>query len=120
MFDKDDFSAQDFNAAIELAKQSGIHAAYSNQSFELWYLLHSQYCDASIRRAQYIGQLRNHLNRSYRKNDLIMYSLLQEKQPEAIRNAKKLLTSHATNSPAVNDASTTVHLLVLELNKYLD
>ncbi|MCK6695825.1 MAG: RloB family protein [Thermoanaerobaculia bacterium] len=40
VFDKDDFPASDFNAAIQFAEQLGFGVAYSNQAFEYWLLLH--------------------------------------------------------------------------------
>src|SRR5688572_11689147 len=40
VFDRDSFSVESFNAAIKLAKQHRIKVAYSNEAFELWYLLH--------------------------------------------------------------------------------
>jgi len=40
IFDKDQFSAQDFNSAITLATASGFHVGYSNQAFEYWFILH--------------------------------------------------------------------------------
>ena len=40
VFDRDSFPAQTFNAALELAAQRGFYVAYSNEAFELWYLLH--------------------------------------------------------------------------------
>lgn len=38
VFDKDDY--QDFDEAIEFAGKNGFEVAYSNQAFELWFLLH--------------------------------------------------------------------------------
>lgn len=38
VFDKDEY--QDFDEAIEFAKKNGFEVAYSNQAFELWFLLH--------------------------------------------------------------------------------
>ena len=43
VFDKDDFN--DFNEAIALAERKGYKAAWSNEAFELWYLLHFIYLD---------------------------------------------------------------------------
>ena len=40
VFDKDDFSENDFNSAILSARQNGFEVAYSNQAFEFWFLLH--------------------------------------------------------------------------------
>lgn len=83
VFDKDDF--QDFNEAIILAEKKGYKAAWTNEAFELWYLLHFVYLDAAISRADYISKLENeirkiegHENFRYKKNDSGMYSLLQQ------------------------------------------
>jgi len=40
VFDKDDFSENDFNNAIRIAESQGFKVAYSNQSFEYWLILH--------------------------------------------------------------------------------
>src|SRR4051812_24536345 len=40
VFDRDSFPADRFNAALEMAQSRGIRVAYSNEAFELWYLLH--------------------------------------------------------------------------------
>lgn len=51
-------------------------AAWSNESFELWYLLHFVYLEAGISRADYIKILENEIRKfdgyrefSYLKND---------------------------------------------------
>jgi len=43
VFDKDDFSIDQFENAIHCAKENGMYVAYSNQAFELWYVLHFEY-----------------------------------------------------------------------------
>ncbi|GHT40705.1 hypothetical protein FACS189437_06670 [Bacteroidia bacterium] len=40
VFDKDDFSDSDFNAAIKMAEEHDFGVAYSNQAFEYWIILH--------------------------------------------------------------------------------
>ena len=40
VFDKDDFSDNDFNYAIHLANKLNFYTAYSNQAFEYWLILH--------------------------------------------------------------------------------
>ncbi|MGL1887846.1 MAG: RloB family protein [Reichenbachiella sp.] len=40
VFDKDDFTDQNFNEAIVKAQAYGFHAAWSNQAFEYWMILH--------------------------------------------------------------------------------
>ena len=40
VFDRDSFQPNSFNSAILKAAANGIECAWSNQAFELWYLLH--------------------------------------------------------------------------------
>ena len=50
VFDRDSFTPNHFNTACRLADQNGIQKAYSNEAFELWYLLHFFYLDTGITR----------------------------------------------------------------------
>ena len=54
----------------------------------------------------------------YKKNHPHMYNVLLSRQPAAIQNAKKLY-SQRSPSPARDNPSTTVFMLVEELNKHL-
>ncbi len=119
VFDRDDFPLQNFNAAIDMAQKKGIKTAYSNESFELWYLLHFQYYDSSLSRHQYRNMLKKHLKHAYRKNSLSMYKELFPNQEKAIKNAEKLFKSYQSPNPGKDNPSTTVHLLVKELNRFL-
>jgi len=47
VFDRDSFPADRFNRALDLARRLGMRVAYSNEAFELWYLLHFAYHDCS-------------------------------------------------------------------------
>jgi len=120
VFDKDSFPAQNFNAAIALANREGIRVAYSNEAFELWYLLHFDYVCTPTNRADYIEILSARLNEQYRKNNETMYDKLLDKQQTAINHSQRLLASHTPCIPCQNNPSTTVHLLVKELNKFLN
>ena len=40
VFDKDDFSVNNFNNAITLSEANNFGVAYSNQAFEYWLILH--------------------------------------------------------------------------------
>lgn len=122
VFDKDDFPNQDFNNAIQKMETKGkrFHCAYSNESFELWYLLHFAYHMAASNRKDYCDLLSSRLQQKYQKNCKTMYGNLLEKQQDAIKNAKKLLNRYdAHTPPADKNPSTTVYLLVEELNKHL-
>ncbi len=118
VFDKDDFPAEDFNNAIEKAKKYGFRVAYTNQAFELWYLLHFDFHESNLHRDQYIIKLTDKLGKKYEKNSARMYETLRHMQPQAIRHAQRLYEQR-TSSPANDNPSTTVFMLVEELNKYL-
>jgi len=118
VFDRDDCSAEDFNTAIEQARQAGFGVAYSNEAFELWYLLHFDYVNTGVSRQQYQQKLSARLNHPYRKNDPTLYLDLLTLQEQAIRNAKKLLASYPDHNPARDNPCTTVHHLVEKLKKY--
>jgi hypothetical protein len=119
VFDRDKHAAnprdvEKFNSAIALAKNNQISIAYSNDAFELWYLLHFIYFDTSITRADYVKKLKKILG-SYVKNDPKMYFKLEDKMDVAIKNAKRLYNNSNKNDPANADPSTTVFLLVEKL-----
>ena len=118
VFDRDSFPAQNFNNAIRMAKAHNINLAYSNEAFELWYILHFNYHDSAISRSQYANMLKKSLGTRYKKNSLNMYELLESRQANAIRNAEKLLNSYTPHNPAKDNPCTTVHHLVQELNKF--
>jgi len=117
VFDKDDNSDEVFNEARQIATTNNIEVAYSNEAFELWYLLHFNYYDSAMSRRQYQEKLTELLGYKYEKNSENMYQELEDKQPNAIRNAERLLGSYSPSNPAKDNPSTTVHLLVEELNK---
>ena len=122
VFDKDDFPNNDYNNAISLAQQNGFMVAHSNQAFELWFLLHFNLIQGPLHRNQYLPKLNNNLTFQYSKDRGIgskMYNELLSKQSEAIKNANIILQQMQDVSPALAESSTTVHLLVEELNKYL-
>lgn len=64
VFDRDSFSADDFNSAIRKAEAAGFHVAYTNEAFELWYLLHFNDHWASLHRGQYHAILTERLGHS--------------------------------------------------------
>lgn len=128
VFDKDSFSNELFNGAINHAKNLGFHSSWSNEAFELWYLLHFEYLNSGITRHQYNDKLDKILKskgikEGYIKNLTNIYEILKTygNEVEAIENAKKLLTNYNNNiSDADKKPATTVYLLVEELNKLLD
>lgn len=115
VFDKDDFPIDHFENAIQQAVDHDIHVAYSNQAFELWYVLHFEYLHAAIDRKTYMKKLNGYLKMEYEKNDPQMYQLLRCKIDTAIRNAERLMKEYQPSQPGKDDPSTTVHILVKAL-----
>jgi len=120
VFDKDDFSAERVNSALEIADLNSVKVGYSNQSFELWYVLHFQYLDASLHRNQYYPILSKHLKIKYEKNSKEIVEKIFELGDInfAIKNAKRLFLQQ--NNTLVWNAcpSTSVFKLVEELRNY--
>ena len=118
VFDRDTWPTDNFNEAISLANQRKVRVAYSNEAFELWYLLHFHYFDTALSRHDYPQRLSVLLGHPYKKNSTSTFDELLDRQPEAIRNAERLLAQYQPSNPANDNPSTTVHLLVQELNRF--
>lgn len=114
----------EFNNAIIKAESNNLKWAVSNDAFELWYLLHFQNCTAQHLRHWYNKRLEHFIGMSYGKDRATaqkMYDLLLDKQDDAIRRAETLKLQYDDNDKAYADKNpfTTVHELVLELNRYI-
>lgn len=108
-----------FNAALRLAANNSIRVAYSNDAFELWYLLHFGYYDMRLTRADYMTKLQTLVPGGYKKNDPEMFRKIEDRMDDAIRNAKRLYETGDNTDPANHDPSTTVYQLVEELRRYI-
>lgn len=123
VFDKDDFN--DFNEAIKLANEKSFMSAWSNEAFELWYLLHFVYLDAALSRSDYVKKLENEIrkndnykNYTYRKNDKNIYSILQRIGDEALakmRAARLRKMFESNTNYKSHKPCTCVDILVEEL-----
>jgi len=119
VFDRDSWTVEDFNNAIINCNAQGFKVAYSNEAFELWYVLHFEFLNTGIPRSDYRQKLTSLLGREYQKNSETIYDELFEKQSIAIRYAENLLRQYDPHNPVRDNPSTTVHLLVQELNKFI-
>jgi len=117
VFDKDDFTIDQFRNAIMLARKNQIKCAYSIEAFELWYLLHFNFNDAALSRDQYGEKLSELLGKKYQKNDEGMYRTLIKHQGKAIQNARKLFARQYERPLTEQNPITTVFWLVERLSQ---
>ena len=121
VFDIDDFFKQDsakFKKSLDLAKSNDVKVAWSNQCFEVWFMMHFDHFTTAIPRNSYEKKLRSSFKKigiDYVKNSEKLFVLLLDFQATAIKNAKKIYKENKLE----NDPSTSVFLLVEELNKFL-
>lgn len=124
-------TAEDFNAALANARKLKVEVAYSNDAFELWYLLHFEYRNTAITRDELLKQVITKLKKTephkfgklnketikcktFTKH---IFETLLDLQDTAIKHAQKLLASYQLDhNPECDNPSTTVHLLVNLLN----
>jgi len=121
VFDKDDFPAAHFNGAVELAKNNGIESGHSNQSFELWYVLHFQFLQNALHRSDYIKILSRKLGFKYTKNTPQVVEKLDKigNEDQAILWAEELEIMHEGASAANSCPYTRVYELVRRLRVYM-
>jgi hypothetical protein len=120
---------EDCNRAIEMAQKANLKVAFSNDAFELWFLLHFQSIEGQLTRQEYYEKLSEYLGVNYEKKGktkgftTMMYDRLnthaQSNQTQAIARAKKLLNDCTSLPPADRCPCTTVFELVESLNQYL-
>ncbi len=129
---KENNNQQNFNTAIQLADKSQINLAISNDAFELWFLLHYQYYCSQTHRNNLHKSLTSKSGEKYEKNTDI-YHKLEDKQKEAIKNAKILWLTHCNDRGFDNEQlsfsekqtihninpSTTVYQLVEKLREVI-
>lgn len=143
VFDKDDFKEDDFDNAIKKAEANGFRVAYSNQAFEYWFLLHfDAHSGGGLHRDQCIVKLNNflaplglHYDPDAKRLTPEIFEqfilptgkvhkgkdgkkIIETRETLAGKRAKKILTFHKGTPPSAAESSTTVHLLVHELNKH--
>jgi hypothetical protein len=129
VFDKDTEGAagedEDFDNAIILAEEQGIKVAYSNDSFELWLVLHDRFLDSALHRSQFYDILTKKLGYNYERYGKEknyakkLYAFFEKTQSQALNHAAKLHKKQADLKPSIQNPCTLVYELVKELNKCL-
>jgi hypothetical protein len=123
VFDKDDFPNENYDNAVSMALANNIECGISNQSFELWYILHFELLEAALHRKDYISRLSQYLGFKYNKNDrnVVKFLFSNGNVKQAISWAKRLEKIHDGKTPSESCPYTRVYVLVerlLEYSKY--
>lgn len=108
-------------AAIQRAKDLRLVPIVSNQSFELWYLLHLlDGPPGYLHRDEINKKLGTWMKKEYNKSSGGMHELIKDKESHAIKLAEQLMKDAHTISTERNpyrNPSTEVHILVKRLNQ---
>lgn len=137
VFDKDDFGADVFDNAIQLAEAKGLHAAWSNQAFEYWLILHFEdHQGGGMPRSGYDQKLNAHLapfglkydGRRSKRVTRELFEVLggidaarrKSRQALAIERSVRNLARHGVKPDSQKESATTVHRLVETLLRYMN
>ena len=119
---------EDYEKAIKRAQENNFKVAFSNDAFELWFVLHHNLIQNQHHRQEYFDMLTEiwKLEHSYetmgKKLEFCKkhYEKLLPYQAKAIKHARKLHSLVNDGRPYHQmNPCTTVYLLVQELNKYI-
>lgn len=135
VFDKDDAHQNDttrqkFDRAFEIAKTNKFEIAYSNEAFELWFLLHLEEVplhppiprsDIYTRLGELIRQNPNESTFVYDHGDTKIVQKINQfgNESKAIERAEILLQAQNGVPPIQANPSTKVHLLVKALREWI-
>lgn len=134
VFDRDDFPADRFDAAIEQAAATGYGVAYSNQAFEFWLLLHFADYAGSLHRNDYKQHLNAHLAPlglrygATKEVKVSLFDLLQSIDPNTGDTLQEIAVARARaldeqwnlagTSPSQRESTTAVYKLVQVLQQW--
>jgi hypothetical protein len=125
VFDKDSFLPAAFNNAIQVCENTPkTEAAWSNEAFEIWYLLHFEFYNTGINRDSYKQRIQTNFRNNglrdfvYSKNRADIFDLLKKfgNIELALKHSKRLEDSYfGAKDFARQNPCTTVYKLVAEL-----
>ncbi|MCL1939880.1 MAG: RloB family protein [Desulfovibrionaceae bacterium] len=90
IFDRDSFDKDKLHTAFDKARDAGINIAFTNEAFELWFILHYKYIDTGMSRSAYQEELLPLIRKRYEKNDDAMFGILRPRLCQAMQYASRL------------------------------
>lgn len=136
VFDKDEFPDDRFDRAVQMiqTEDAGFkanarphwHAAWSNEAFELWYLLHFQdTLGGPIGRNDLCRMLSDRFRsdlgvaEGYQKNSVGVFALLESRMTDAIVRARRAFSLCEGRPPHASNPATRMFELVEQLRAYM-
>jgi len=121
LFDKDSFEPKQFDNAIIMAENRGYIPIWSNECFELWYILHYDYYSSDNGRQSYFDRLSKLLKVKYDKAEDIFSIITTDKRlKQAIQYSRKLDCEFTCEkSPSKKVPCTQMFKLIEEIEKRL-
>lgn len=115
--DSEQYKKEQIKEAISIGKNKNVNVIISNPCFELWFLLHFEYTTKYFSsNRELIKELKRYI-KNYEKN-LDVFTMLEDKQMDALKNAKKLHSVHAETRKQlgyVQNPETDIDILVDKL-----
>lgn len=119
VYDKDDFPSDAFDNTQFSAFAKKYNVAWSNESVELWFLLHFQDVSTNIGREKYIELLEMYCD--YAKNDPGLYNKLCPRTGEAMDRAIRMYNGYDENaSPSSKCPATLMFKLIARLTSLVE
>ena len=98
VIDKDDWSKDDFNGTLNRAKDLDICTAFSNESYELWVLLHFEKVSRYTSREELNSRLKDCFKKEFKipydKSNSDIYAILKTRQDIAMKNDSEVIPSY--------------------------
>lgn len=102
-----------FNEALQIAKNNNVMVGYSNDAFELWFVLHYQDLATATHRKDLFSLLEKHRGKKYKKGGgTDLYEEIKSFRSDAIKRAKTLHERMSEVSPVDANPSTTIYVLL--------
>ena len=123
VFDKDDYSDEQFNKAVE---NCDYNACWSNPNFELWLLSHLKKVTKYVSKDNILDELNKEFQRNglgeYNKNDADIFKKITKdgKIHCAIKNCEYMENLNEAGQSSERNPMTKVYKIVSELTEYLD
>lgn len=123
VFDKDDYSDEQFNQAI---KNCDYNVAWSNPNFELWLLSHLKQVSKAISKDEILHELDKEFQKSglgtYKKNDDKIFEKVTKdgKLDTAIKNCEYMEKLNKSGQASERNPMTRVYKIVNGLKEYLE